>query len=295
MNGYLLVIAALVVTGGRLGDIYGRRAVFTIGLAIFAGRLGALGGGVERGGDDRRQGGPGDRRGGDAAALAGDRQRRLPGEKQARALGIWAAISALALAIGPLVGGLLVDVDWRLIFWINVPVLAIGVAVMLGVVPETRDESATHRLDLAGLVLLAAGLIALVLPLGRVDRMGARVGAHPRRAGAGRGADGGLLGGRAPGRPADRRVRAVSQRPLLRRQRRRVRAGRRLVEPDLLSAPVPRGPSRALGDRHRPADPPGDGADDRHLAARGEVDRPLRGSRPDDRGNALRARRRSSS
>ena len=78
---------------------------------------------------------------------------------------IWAAISALALAIGPLVGGLLVDVDWRLIFWINVPVLAVGVAVMLGVVPETRDESATHRLDLAGLVLLAAGLIALVLPL----------------------------------------------------------------------------------------------------------------------------------
>ena len=57
------------------------------------------------------------------------------------------------------------DVDWRLIFWINVPVLAIGAAVMLVVVPETRDETATHRLDLAGLVLLAAGLIALVLPL----------------------------------------------------------------------------------------------------------------------------------
>ena len=47
----------------------------------------------------------------------------FPAEQQARALGIWAAISALALAIGPLVGGLLVDVDWRLIFWINVPVL----------------------------------------------------------------------------------------------------------------------------------------------------------------------------
>ncbi len=89
----------------------------------------------------------------------------FPKERQARALGIWAAISALALAIGPLVGGLLVDVDWRLIFWINVPVLALGAVVMLAVVPETRDETATHRLDIAGLVVLALGLTAIVLPL----------------------------------------------------------------------------------------------------------------------------------
>jgi MFS family permease len=59
----------------------------------------------------------------------------------------------------------LVDVDWRLIFWINVPVLALGAAVMVSIVPETRDETATHRLDLAGLVILALGLTAIVLPL----------------------------------------------------------------------------------------------------------------------------------
>jgi EmrB/QacA subfamily drug resistance transporter len=165
MNGYLLVIAALVVTGGRLGDIYGRRAVFTVGLAIFAG------GSVLSGAASNEEAIIAGRvvQGIGAAAMLplslAIVSDAFPGDQQARALGIWAAISALALAIGPLVGGLLVDVDWRLIFWINVPVLAIGVAVMLGVVPETRDQSATHRLDLAGLALLAAGLIALVLPL----------------------------------------------------------------------------------------------------------------------------------
>jgi EmrB/QacA subfamily drug resistance transporter len=165
MNGYLLVIAALVVTGGRLGDIYGRRAVFTAGLAIFAG--GSILSGVASSEEALIAGRVVQGIGAAAMlplslAIVSD---AFPGEQQARALGIWAAISAVALAIGPLVGGLLVDVDWRLIFWINVPVLAVGAAVMLGVVPETRDESATHRLDLAGLVLLAAGLIALVLPL----------------------------------------------------------------------------------------------------------------------------------
>ncbi len=96
----------------------------------------------------------------------------FPAGQQPRALGIWAAISALALAIGPLVGGVLVDIDWRLIFWINVPVLALGAAVMVAVVPETRDQTATNRLDLAGLVVLAAGLVALVLPLVEADAWG---------------------------------------------------------------------------------------------------------------------------
>jgi EmrB/QacA subfamily drug resistance transporter len=165
MNGYLLVIAALVVTGGRLGDMFGRRTVFTLGLIVFAA-------GSVLSGEAWSEG----------AIIAGRIVQGIgaaamlplslaivcdafPAEGQARALGIWAAISALALAIGPLIGGLLVDLDWRLIFWINVPVLALGAAVMVLVVPETRDESATHQLDLAGLVILAAGLVAVVLPL----------------------------------------------------------------------------------------------------------------------------------
>jgi MFS family permease len=86
-------------------------------------------------------------------------------EQQPRALGIWASISAIALGVGPLIGGVLIDLDWRLIFWINVPILALGVAVMLVAVRETRDETATHELDYAGLVLIALALTALVLPL----------------------------------------------------------------------------------------------------------------------------------
>jgi len=165
MNGYLLVIAALVVTAGRIGDIYGRRAVFTIGLAIFA--AGSVVSGAS---------------GTEVALVAGRVVQGIgaaamlplslaivsdafPPGQQARALGIWAAVSALALAVGPLVGGLLIDVDWRLIFWINVPILAIGVWITVVAVAETRDESAAHRLDLAGLLVLAAGLIAIVLPL----------------------------------------------------------------------------------------------------------------------------------
>ena len=143
MNGYLLVIAALVVTGGRLGDIFGRRAVFTDRPGDLRGRLGAVGGAVERGGADRP-----------AGSCRGSARRRCcrsrwrssatpsPERSRPRALGVWAAISALALAIGPLVGGLLVDVDWRLIFWINVPVLAVGVADdARRRSPETRDET----------------------------------------------------------------------------------------------------------------------------------------------------------
>ena len=140
MNGYLLVIAALVVTGGRLGDIYGRRTIFALGLAIFA--AGSVLSGAAWS---------------ESAIIAGRIVQGVgaaailplslaivtdafPAEQQARALGIWTAVSSLALALGPLAGGLLVDVDWRLIFWINVPVLAVGLAVVLVAVPETRDR-----------------------------------------------------------------------------------------------------------------------------------------------------------
>jgi EmrB/QacA subfamily drug resistance transporter len=165
MNGYLLVIAAFVVTAGRLGDMFGRRFMFTAGLAVFAG--GSVLSGAAWSQDaiilGRIVQGLG------AAmllplslAIVCD---AFPTDQQPRALGIWAAISALALGLGPLIGGVLVDLDWRLIFWINVPILAVGVFVMLVAVRETRDETATHELDFAGLVLLALALTALVLPL----------------------------------------------------------------------------------------------------------------------------------
>jgi EmrB/QacA subfamily drug resistance transporter len=165
MNAYLLVISALVVTAGRMGDIFGRRRIFTIGLGLFAAgsALSALSwsphalilGRVVQGA---------------AAAMLISLSLALvsdafPPASQPRALGIWASISAVALGLGPLIGGVLVDVDWRLIFWINVPILAAGIWVMFVAVHEMRDPTASHHVDFAGLVLLAGALTALVLPL----------------------------------------------------------------------------------------------------------------------------------
>src|SRR5436190_21265335 len=150
LNGYLLVIAALVVSAGRLGDIFGRRAVFAAGLLVFlagsvlAGAawspeaviIGRLVQGVGAAGMLPL-----------SLALVSD---AFPPERRPQAIGIWTAISSLALGIGPLIGGFLVDADWRLIFWINVPLCAIGLAIVLATVRESRDETAGHRLDIPG-------------------------------------------------------------------------------------------------------------------------------------------------
>ncbi len=89
----------------------------------------------------------------------------FPAEQQARALGIWAAISAVALGIGPVVGGALVDLDWRLIFWINLPIALAGIVIMWRAAPESTDPGSGRRVDFAGLTALALGLTAVVLAL----------------------------------------------------------------------------------------------------------------------------------
>ena len=165
MNGYLLVIAVLVVTAGRLGDILGRKRVFVIGTALFA--IGSVLSGAAQ----------------DQQMLIGGRVLQgigaapmlalslaivanvFPKEEQPRALGIWAAVSAVALAIGPLVGGALIAIDWRMIFWINLPVAALGVLITAWAAPESTDPSAENRLDWPGLAALSVGLTAVVLAL----------------------------------------------------------------------------------------------------------------------------------
>jgi MFS family permease len=124
MNGYLLTIAVLVVTAGRLGDMFGRKRVFVAGMGLFA--VGSILSGAA---DDQ------------VALIAGRVLQGIgaapmlslslalvcnvfPSEEQPRALGIWAAVSAVALAVGPLAGGLLIELDWRVIFWMNLPVCA---------------------------------------------------------------------------------------------------------------------------------------------------------------------------
>jgi EmrB/QacA subfamily drug resistance transporter len=172
LNGYLLVISVLVVTAGRLGDIAGRRLIFLIGMAVFG--AGSILAAVA----------PSDAvlvaaravQGiGGAAMLSLSLaivSHAFPVEQQGQALGIWAAVSALALAVGPLVGGALIDLDWRLIFWINLPICAAGIAITWSAARESRDETSPPKLDYPGLATLTPGLFAIVLALIRADDWG---------------------------------------------------------------------------------------------------------------------------
>lgn len=165
MNGYLLTIAVLVVTAGRLGDMFGRKRVFIVGMAVFA--LGSVVSGAA----------------GDQMTLIAGRVLQGAGaapmlslslalvcnafaaEDQPRALGIWAAVSAVALAIGPLAGGVLIEVDWRVIFWMNLPVAALGIAITELAASKSTDPEAGTRIDWAGLATLSVGLTAVVVAL----------------------------------------------------------------------------------------------------------------------------------
>ena len=165
MNGYLLTIAVLVVSAGRLGDMFGRKRVFIAGTVVFA--LGSV-----------VSGAAGDQVGlivgrvlqGAGAAPMLSLSLALvcnafPSAEQPRALGIWAAVSAVALAIGPLAGGILIEIDWRVIFWMNLPVAAIGIAITAIAAPESTDPGAGTRIDWAGLASLTVGVTAVVLAL----------------------------------------------------------------------------------------------------------------------------------
>lgn len=165
MNGYLLTIAVLVVTAGRLGDMFGRKRVFLAGMALFA--AGSVVSGAA-GSQDALIFGRILQGAGAAPMLPLSLAlvcNVFSAEEQPRALGIWAAVSAVALAIGPLAGGLLIELDWRVIFWMNLPVCGLGIAITLAAAPESTDPGAGTRIDWPGLALLSAGLTAVVLGL----------------------------------------------------------------------------------------------------------------------------------
>jgi EmrB/QacA subfamily drug resistance transporter len=166
VTGYALTFAALMLTGGKLADHYGRRLIFVVGLAIFT--LASLGCGLAESGDvlieARVVQGVG-------AALMNPATLSIisatfPPEQRGMAIGIWAGVSALALAIGPLVGGLLTDhLDWSWIFFVNVPVGILAVAASFLVIEESRDTSEERRLDLPGQLAGGLGLFALTYGL----------------------------------------------------------------------------------------------------------------------------------
>lgn len=165
MNGYLLTIAVLVVTAGRLGDMFGRKRVFLAGMVLFA--VGSVVSGAAGDQDALILGRI--LQGAGAAPMLSLSLALVcnvfPSEEQPRALGIWAAVSAIALAIGPLAGGLLIELDWRVIFWMNLPIAALGIAITVAAAPESTDPGAGTSIDWLGLAALSAGLTAVVLAL----------------------------------------------------------------------------------------------------------------------------------
>jgi EmrB/QacA subfamily drug resistance transporter len=165
MNGYLLTIAVLVVSAGRLGDMFGRKRVFLVGMVLFA--VGSVVSGAAGNQDALILGRV--LQGAGAAPMLSLSLALVcnvfPAAEQPRALGIWAAVSAVALAIGPLAGGALIELDWRVIFWMNLPVAALGIAITLAAAPESTDPGAGTRIDWAGLGALSLGLTAAVLAL----------------------------------------------------------------------------------------------------------------------------------
>jgi EmrB/QacA subfamily drug resistance transporter len=166
VTAYALTFAALLITGGKLGDLFGRRRIFVIGIAIFT--LSSLACGLAPTAEfligARAVQGVG-------AALMNPASLSIitatfPPRERGQAIGIWAGVSAMALAIGPLVGGLIVDnINWNWIFFINVPVGIAGIIVSQLVIRESRDTSHEQSVDLPGLITSSAGLFALTYAL----------------------------------------------------------------------------------------------------------------------------------
>jgi EmrB/QacA subfamily drug resistance transporter len=165
LNGYTIVFAAVLVPAGRFADLIGRRRIFVAGLVTFS--IGSLLCGLAPG----------------VAALIGARVIQavgaglmvpaslslllacVPTQARPRAIGTWSAVGALGAALGPVIGGSLVQLSWRWVFWINLPVGLVAVALAARVVPESKDERVRGRPDLtgAGLLAISVGLIALAL------------------------------------------------------------------------------------------------------------------------------------
>ena len=166
VNGYTLSFAVLLATGGRMGDIFGRRRMFIFGVIVFT--LSSFTAGFAP----------------DQTALVASRIAQgvgaafmmpgtlsiitdaFPAEERGKAIGTWAGVSALALAVGPVLGGYLTeDVSWRMIFYINLPVGLLAVIAAIFYVRESRDTSVGRDVDYPGVAVMTVGLTAIVLAL----------------------------------------------------------------------------------------------------------------------------------
>jgi EmrB/QacA subfamily drug resistance transporter len=166
VNAYALTFAVLMLTGGKLADFLGRRRVFIAGLAVFT--ASSLACGLATSGEmliaARTVQGIG-------AALMMPATLSIisatfPVQERGLAIGIWAGVSAMALAIGPLVGGLLTEhIHWGWIFFINVPIGVLAIVAARLLIRESRDTSDDQRLDIPGLFTSGIALFALTFAL----------------------------------------------------------------------------------------------------------------------------------
>ena len=168
ISAYVLAFAAALIAAGRLADIFGRRRMLLGGTALFglASAVCGFSGSVGMLVGARVVQGVG------AAALFPASMAVLvdafPGERQARAIGIIVGISGIGMALGPFVGGVLTEtLSWRWIFFVNVPVALGAIALVTSIVRESRDETASRHVDVAGLVAISAGIVALTLAIDR--------------------------------------------------------------------------------------------------------------------------------
>ncbi|HEX6796341.1 MAG TPA: MFS transporter [Ktedonobacterales bacterium] len=174
VNAYALSLAVFLVTGGRLGDIFGRKRLFMLGLGLFA--LGSLicgvSGSFSIGGFSHIQVLIAARA---FQGIGGAIMTPLAlaiiaatfgGRERAAAIGIYGGVTGLAVAIGPVVGGLLVtNVGWQSIFFVNVPIGVIGIAMCALTVSESFDRTASRSIDVFGLITLTISVFCLVLAL----------------------------------------------------------------------------------------------------------------------------------
>ena len=165
ISAYALSLAALIPLSGSLGDRFGRKRFFAVGMAVFA--LGSVACALSASAVDliaaRAFQGVG---GAMMSALAlSILSETYTGKARAGAIGIWATVAGLGFGLGPVVGGLLLGVfGWSSVFWVNVPFAIAGIALTVTVVPESRNP-ATRTLDIPGVVTSAAGLLALTIGL----------------------------------------------------------------------------------------------------------------------------------
>ncbi|MDX6666167.1 MAG: hypothetical protein QOG68_2373, partial [Solirubrobacteraceae bacterium] len=173
VNAYTLSFAVLLVTGGRLGDLFGRRRMFLFGVVVFATSSAAIGFSPDQ---TWLVVGRAIQGVGAAFMMPGTLSiisNAFPPEERGKAIGTWAGVSAMALALGPVLGGFLVEhVSWQSVFFLNVPVAIGAVVVTLFATHESRDDTVEKTVDVKGIATITLGLGSLVLALVEANHWG---------------------------------------------------------------------------------------------------------------------------